>query len=109
MAATPPPVDDSCWLSSAFRPFSLQGSRCYPRYLASVGRAKEAGEVLEHIRRSSDGHVEQEFFEIRAAPENTKPTSPIEFVKVLLDLDNSLAPHLGRRAWLCLWLQIMTS
>ena len=80
-----------------------------PRYLASAGRTKEAKEILEHIRGSSNEHVEREFFEIRAASENTKPTSPIEFVRILLSLDNSLAPHLGRRAWLCLWLQIMAS
>ncbi|OCL02250.1 major facilitator superfamily transporter sugar [Glonium stellatum] len=80
-----------------------------PRYLASVGRLDEAKEVLEHIRGSSDETVEREFFEICAASENTKATSPIEFVKVLLGMDNSLAAHLGRRAWLCLWLQIMAS
>ena len=79
-----------------------------PRYLASIGRTKGAKELLD-TRGSSDGHVEREFFEISVASENTKPTSPIEFVKVLLGLDNSLAPHLGRRAWPCLWLQIMAS
>jgi len=69
-----------------------------PRYLASVACTKEAKEALEHIRGSSNEHIEREFFEICAASENTKPMCPIEFVKVLLGLDNSLAPHLGRRA-----------
>lgn len=80
-----------------------------PRYLASVGRLDEAIEVLEHVRGSNDEKVQQEFDEICAVSKNSKPTSPIEFIKVLLGLDNSLAPHLGRRAWLCIWLQIMAS
>ncbi|QDS74059.1 hypothetical protein FKW77_009330 [Venturia effusa] len=80
-----------------------------PRYLASVGRLDEAREVLEHVRGSNDEKVQQEFDEICAVSKNSKPTSPIEFIKVLLGLDKSLAPHLGRRAWLCLWLQIMAS
>lgn len=80
-----------------------------PRYLASVGRLDEAREVLEHVRGSNDEKVQQEFDEICAVSKDSKPTSPIEFIKVLLGLDNSLAPHLGRRAWLCLWLQIMAS
>lgn len=80
-----------------------------PRYLASVGRYEEAREVLEHVRGSDDEYVQQEFKEICAVSEETKPTSPIEFVKVLCGLDKSLAAHLGRRAWLCLWLQVMAS
>ncbi|KAF2657559.1 general substrate transporter [Lophiostoma macrostomum CBS 122681] len=80
-----------------------------PRYLASTGRIAEAQEVLEHIRGSNDEHVEREFLEICAVSEKSRPTSPVEFVKVLLGLDKSLAPHLGRRAWLCIWLQIMAS
>ncbi|KAM3065591.1 hypothetical protein ACMFMG_011301 [Clarireedia jacksonii] len=80
-----------------------------PRYLASVGRFKEAKEVLEHVRGSDNEEVQKEYYEICAVSENSKPTSPVEFIKVLFGLDKSLAPHLGRRAWLCLWLQIMAS
>jgi sugar porter (SP) family MFS transporter len=78
-----------------------------PRYLASVGRLDEAKEVLEHIRGSQSIEVEKEFLEICAVTEGTKPSSPIQFAKVLLGQTNN--GHLGRRAWLCLWLQIMAS
>jgi len=40
--------------------------------------------------------------------EGTKPSSPVQFAKVLLGRATNGA-HLGRRAWLCLWLQIMAS
>lgn len=78
-----------------------------PRYLASVGRLDEAREVLEHVRGSQGAEVEKEFLEICAVAEGAKPSSPIQFAKVLLGRTNS--SHLGRRAWLCLWLQIMAS
>lgn len=80
-----------------------------PRYLASVGRFKEAEEVLIQVRGSYNEDVQKEYQEICAVAANSKPASPIEFVKIILGLDKSLAPHLGRRAWLCLWLQIMAS
>lgn len=80
-----------------------------PRYLASVGRFAEAKEVLEHVRGSDGEEVQREFQEICAVSEETKKASPFEFAKVLCGLDKSLAPHLGRRAWLCIWLQIMAS
>lgn len=80
-----------------------------PRFLASVHRTQEAKEVLEHIRGKMDAEVEQEFAEICAMTEESKPSSPVEFVKILLGLDSHMAPHLGRRAWLCVWLQIMGS
>lgn len=41
--------------------------------------------------------------------EHSEPSSPIEFAKILLGRANHWAPHLGRRAWLCIWLQIMAS
>lgn len=81
-----------------------------PRYLASVGRDEEAREVLYHVRGSANpAAVEQEFNEIVAMAEDTKPASPIEFVKIMFGLDKSQGAHLGRRAWLCIWLQIMAS
>ncbi|KAJ9479272.1 putative Sugar transporter STL1 (putative) [Pseudozyma hubeiensis] len=80
-----------------------------PRYLASVGKTQEAREVLQHIRGSDDAHVRQEFDEIAAMAQHTKPSSPIEFVKIILGMDKSHGANLGRRAWLCIWLQIMAS
>lgn len=80
-----------------------------PRYLASVGRTEEAREVLEHIRGGKSAEVEREFGEICAVAEESKPSSPLEFLKILAGRDKNMAPHLGRRAWLCIWLQIMAS
>ncbi|KAK0261546.1 hypothetical protein LTS09_004259 [Friedmanniomyces endolithicus] len=68
-----------------------------PRYLASVGRYEEAKEVLEHVRGSDGEEVQREYKEICAVSQEAKRTSPVEFAKVLCGLDNSLAPHLGRR------------
>lgn len=78
-----------------------------PRFLASAGRFDEAREVLEHVRGSQGVEVEREFHEICAVAQGAKPSSPIQFLKVLLGRTNN--GHLGRRAWLCLWLQIMAS
>lgn len=81
-----------------------------PRYLASVGRNDDAREVLERVRGPSNPEaVEKEFNEIVAMAEDTKPASPIEFIKIMFGLDKSQGAHLGRRAWLCIWLQIMAS
>ncbi|OBT55250.1 hypothetical protein VE04_04673 [Pseudogymnoascus sp. 24MN13] len=79
-----------------------------PRFLASVGRLDEAKEVLEHIRGNKGPDVEREFAEICAVAEESKPSSPVQFAKVLLGRATNGA-HLGRRAWLCLFLQIMAS
>ncbi|KAK1073380.1 hypothetical protein LTR74_001789 [Friedmanniomyces endolithicus] len=68
-----------------------------PRYLASVGRYEEAKEVLEHVRGSDGEEVQREYKEICAVSQEATRTSPVEFAKVLCGLDNSLAPHLGRR------------
>lgn len=80
-----------------------------PRFLASVGRFKEAREVLVHIRGADNEQVEQEYNEITAMAEESKRSSPLEFLKVIAGLDKQKAPHLGRRAWLAIWLQIMAS
>lgn len=80
-----------------------------PRYLASVGRTNEAREVLEHVRGRYDAAVEQEFNEIVAVAGENKSGSPIEFIRIILGLDKSKGAHFGRRAWLCIWLQIMAS
>lgn len=80
-----------------------------PRYLASVGRFDDAREVLTHIRGSYTAEVEQEFLEIVEVAKDSKPSSPIEFAKILLGKGSKPGAHLGRRAWLCLFLQIMAS
>lgn len=79
-----------------------------PRYLASVKRFDEAREVLVHIRGNDGPEVEREFKEICALAEGSNSASPAEFVNIILGRAKSY-PHLGRRAWLCIWLQIMAS
>lgn len=80
-----------------------------PRYLASVGRFQEAREVLVHLRGSDDEDLEREYAQIIAMGEESKKSSPVEFVKIILGLDKQKAAHLGRRAWLAIFLQIMAS
>ena len=80
-----------------------------PRYLISVGRKVEALEVLQHIRGSQGPEVDHEFAEMSDAAKHSKKSSPIEFALILAGKSNSESPHVGRRAWLCLWLQIMAS
>ncbi|KAH7397851.1 major facilitator superfamily transporter sugar [Cadophora sp. MPI-SDFR-AT-0126] len=79
-----------------------------PRYLASAGRYEDAKEVLVHVRGNDGPDVEKEFMEICAIAEESKAASPVEFAKIIAGRATS-APHLGRRAWLCIWLQIMAS
>lgn len=80
-----------------------------PRFYASAGRFQEARDILEHVRGGNSPEVKEEFLEICAIAEDSKPSSPIQFAKVLLGVGEGKAAHLGRRAWLCLWLQIMAS
>lgn len=80
-----------------------------PRFLASVGRNKEAREVLVCLRGTDNDQTEREYNEIVSMAENSTKSSPIEFFKVILGLDVQKAPHLGRRAWLAIFLQIMAS
>jgi sugar porter (SP) family MFS transporter len=80
-----------------------------PRYLASAGRYDEAREVLTHVRGEYTPEVEHEFLEIVAVAKESKPSSPIEFAKILVGRGENPGAHLGRRAWLCLFLQIMAS
>ncbi|KAF7872555.1 hypothetical protein EAF04_003476 [Stromatinia cepivora] len=79
-----------------------------PRYYASVGRYEQAKEVLEHIRGGNGLEVEKEIMEICTVAKGTKSSSPIQFARILIGKATE-APHLGRRAWLCVWLQIMAS
>lgn len=79
------------------------------RYLASVGRFDDAREVLTHVRGSYTPETEHEFLEIVAVAKENKPSSPTEFAKILFGKGGKPGAHLGRRAWLCLFLQIMAS
>lgn len=82
-----------------------------PRYLASVGRNEEARDLLNRIRkdRASQEDIDREYLEIIVTAEGSKPSSPIEFVKILFGKGGKPGLNLGRRAWLCVWLQIMAS
>ncbi|KAK3297927.1 general substrate transporter [Chaetomium fimeti] len=80
-----------------------------PRYLASAGRLDDAREVLEHVRGGYGPAVEQEFREIAAVAKDSQRSSPIQFAKILAGQGGKPGHHLGRRAWLCMWLQIMAS
>lgn len=83
-----------------------------PRYLVSAGRTTEALEVLEHLRGGASPAVEIEMAEMIEASKGSKPSSPLQFAKILLGRGNNggvTEQRLGRRAWLCVWLQIMAS
>lgn len=82
-----------------------------PRYLASVGRKEEARELLQRIRehKASQEEIDREYLEIVTMGEESQRSSPIQFVKILLGKGGRQHPYLGRRAWLCVWLQIMAS
>ncbi|KAG9204364.1 hypothetical protein G6514_001438 [Epicoccum nigrum] len=80
-----------------------------PRYLASVGRFDEAREVLTHVRGGHTPEIEKEFLEIVAVAKGSKPSSPMQFAKILMGKGGKPGTHLGRRAWLCLFLQITAS
>jgi hypothetical protein len=82
-----------------------------PRYLASVGRIEEARELLKHIRshKASPEEIDREYLEIVTLAGESQRSSPIQFLKILLGRSGKQHPNLGRRAWLCIWLQIMAS
>lgn len=79
-----------------------------PRYLASVGRHSEAREVLEHIRGGSSAETDAELLAMAEEAQYNKGTSVVEFFKILVGKGStSLHHNVARRAWLCIWLQIM--
>ncbi|OAA61818.1 major facilitator superfamily transporter sugar [Niveomyces insectorum RCEF 264] len=82
-----------------------------PRYLASVGRIDEARTVLQQVRGGYDEAVHREFLEIVAVAKESQKSTPLQFARILAGRGVAGKPnhHLGRRAWLCLWLQIMAS
>ena len=82
-----------------------------PRYLASVGRKEEAYDLLERLRkkRASADEIDREYLEIVTTAKHSTPSSPIQFAKILIGRGGPRGTNLGRRAWLCIWLQIMAS
>lgn len=82
-----------------------------PRYLASVGKREETRELLTQLRkdRATDEQIEREYLEIVATAQESQPSSPIQFAKILLGRGGKKGTNMGRRAWLCVWLQIMAS
>jgi hypothetical protein len=82
-----------------------------PRYYASVGRNEEARDLLTRIRehKATPEEIEREYLEIVAMAQDSRPSSPIQFVKILVGRGGRPGANLGRRAWLCVWLQIMAS
>ncbi|KAJ5928787.1 hypothetical protein N7466_007743 [Penicillium verhagenii] len=82
-----------------------------PRYLASVGRSEEARELLVRIRqgKATPEQIEREYLEIVVTAKKSQHSSPVQFAKILLGRGGRPGTNLGRRAWLCIWLQIMAS
>lgn len=78
-----------------------------PRCLSSVGCFDDAREVLTHVRGGYTPEIEHEFLEIVAVAKNSKPSYPLQFAKIFFSEGGKPGAHLGRRAWLCLLLQIM--
>lgn len=79
-----------------------------PRYLASVGRQDEAREVLAHIRGGISPETNAELLAMADEAQHNTKASVIEFVKILVGKGSTKLHHnLARRAWLCIWLQIM--
>ncbi|KAF7716030.1 MFS-type Sugar/inositol transporter [Penicillium ucsense] len=79
-----------------------------PRYLASVGRNDEARRLLVRLRGAQED-VGREYLEIVTLAQESKPSSPVQFATILLGYGGRPGTHLARRAWLCVWLQIMAS
>lgn len=82
-----------------------------PRFLASVGRTDEAHELLTLLRKdkATPAEIDREYLEIITTAKLSKPSSPLQFAKILFGKGGEKGANLGRRAWLCIWLQIMAS
>jgi hypothetical protein len=82
-----------------------------PRYLASVGRKEEARDLLTRIRegRATPEEIDREYLEIITTARESKPSSPVQFAKILFGKGGRPDTNLARRAWLCVCLQIMAS
>lgn len=79
-----------------------------PRYLCQAGRSEEAWEVLKHVRgdQSTPAEVQAEFDEMTEAAKKSGKYNPLEAVSILCGLAKG-GRHLAKRAWLCIWLQLM--
>ncbi|KAL4965738.1 putative MFS sugar transporter [Aspergillus stella-maris] len=82
-----------------------------PRYYASVGRNNEAKDLLTRLRshKATPEEIDREYMEIVTVAQDSQRSSPIQFVKILFGRGGRPGANLGRRAWLCVWLQIMGS
>ncbi|KAL4922600.1 general substrate transporter [Aspergillus aurantiobrunneus] len=82
-----------------------------PRYYASVGRNEEARDLLARIRshKATQPEIDREYMEIIAMAQDSQRSSPIQFVRILFGKGGRPGANLARRAWLCVWLQIMAS
>ena len=82
-----------------------------PRYLVFVGRNNEARDLLNRVRghKVCQKEIDREYHEVVANAQDSKPSSPIQFVKILVGRGGRPGLSLCRRAWLCLLLQIMGS
>ncbi|EED14976.1 MFS sugar transporter, putative [Talaromyces stipitatus ATCC 10500] len=81
------------------------------RYLASVDREEEARELLGRIRKhsASPEEIGREYLDIITLAEESQRSSPVLFARMALGKGGKQHPNSGRRAWLCVWLQIMAS
>lgn len=82
-----------------------------PRYLAFAGRNNEARDLLKRVRgdKVDQQEMDREYHEVVANAQNSQPSSPIQFFKILIGKGGRPGSCLCRRAWLCLFLQIMGS
>jgi hypothetical protein len=82
-----------------------------PRFLASIGRYDDCREILTKIRcyKATQLEIDLEYKDIIATVQDGQPSSPIQFAKILIGKSGRPGANLGRRAWLCVWLQIMAS
>lgn len=97
-------------LPALFLAFFIKMLPDSPRYLASVGRSEEAHELLVRIREgTAPERIEREYLEIVTTARYRQASPPLQFAKILLGKGGRPGTNLGRRAWLCVWLQIMAS
>lgn len=82
-----------------------------PHFLAFSGRNNEAHGLLNRLRgqKVSQEEIYSKYHEVSASAQRSKPSSPIQLVKILIGCGGRPGSSLCRRAWLCLFPQIMAS
>lgn len=82
-----------------------------PRFLVFSGQKDLAREVLTCIRtnEATPEEIEQEYREMIIATQDRKSNSPLRLITIILGQSGDSGSHFGRRAWLCVFLQIMAS